>query len=39
MITVIAILGILSTTAIVGTLLAVARDGYRPTPTDWMRLP
>lgn len=33
------VLGILSIVAIVGTVIAVARDGYGPVRTDWSRLP
>ncbi|MGB4777874.1 hypothetical protein [Microbacterium sp.] len=32
-------LGILSTVAIIGSILAVRNDGYGPIRTDWSRLP
>jgi hypothetical protein len=33
------VIGLVSLIAIIGTVVAVARDGYRPVPTDRSRVP
>lgn len=32
------VLALLSLTAIVGSIVALPKDGYRRTPTDWTRI-